>query len=148
MSPLDIAIICHEANRVYCQSIGDESQVPWEEAPKWQQDSAVLGVEFIIGNPNAPPSASHESWLEQKRIDGWKHGPLKDAEKKEHPCFVPYDELPIEQQRKDYLFGAIVRALTCVIEVPQTKPKGEDVKKTKKKKTTAKKKKITKKKTK
>jgi hypothetical protein len=36
---------------------------------------------------------------------------VKDAEKKEHPCFRPYDELPAEQKIKDALFIAVVHAL-------------------------------------
>lgn len=107
----NIARVCHEANRAYCLSIGDASQVPWADAPEWQRASAVKGVEFNIENPDAPESAVHDSWLEEKRAAGWKHGPVKDAEKKEHPCFVPYAELPDEQRRKDALFKAIVGAL-------------------------------------
>ena len=110
----DIARVCHEANRTYCQTIGDNSQPPWENAPGWQCESAVKGVQFIINNPGAPASASHDSWLEEKKSTGWKYGPVKDADKKEHPCFVPYDELPAAQKRKDYLFGAIVRAMVAV----------------------------------
>lgn len=108
----DIARICHEANRVYCQAIGDYSQVEWPNAPDWQAESAIKGVEFCINNPNAPASANHESWLEEKRLTGWKYGPVKDADKREHPCFVPYNELPREQRLKDHLFKAIVGALT------------------------------------
>lgn len=107
-----IAAICHEANRAYCCEIGDYSQLPWEDAPQWQRISAEKGVDFNIANPSAPASASHESWLEVKRADGWTYGPLKDPEKKEHPCFMPYDGLPVEQRRKDALFKAIVGALT------------------------------------
>lgn len=106
-----IARVCHEANRAYCAVLGDDSQQAWEIAPGWQRSSAIAGVRFNLENPKAPPSASHESWLEQKRADGWKYGALKDAEKKEHPCFVPFDELPVTQQRKDHLFKAIVGAL-------------------------------------
>ena len=29
----DIAQICHAANRAYCQLLGDNSQLPWSEAP-------------------------------------------------------------------------------------------------------------------
>jgi hypothetical protein len=100
----------HEANRGYCLALGDTSQVAWEDAPQWQRDSAIKGVQFIIDNPGASPAASHENWLEEKRRDGWKYGPVKDAEAKTHPCFVPYDELPVEQRAKDYIFGAVVRA--------------------------------------
>lgn len=108
---MNIAKVCHEANRAYCESIGDTSQVAWIDAPEWQRDSAIKGVQFCIDNPDAPPSANHESWLEVKRNDGWKYGPVKDIDKKEHPCFVPYEQLPPEQQKKDALFNAIVRAL-------------------------------------
>lgn len=106
-----IAKVCHEANRAYCESIGDSSQPSWNDAPEWQQKSAVTGVNFCIANPDAPPSANHDSWLKEKTEDGWKYGAVKDAEKKEHPCFVPYDQLPLDQQKKDYLFKAIVGAL-------------------------------------
>ena len=56
------------------------------------------------------PSASHESWLEAKRREGWRYGAVKRADLKEHPCYVPYDELPPAMKVKDYLFGAIVKA--------------------------------------
>lgn len=104
----DVAKICHEANKAYCESLGDTSQVAWEDAPEWQKLSACAGVDFNLRNPNAPASASHDSWLEVKKADGWKYGPVKDAEKKEHPCYVPYEELPAAQQAKDHLFKAIV----------------------------------------
>jgi hypothetical protein len=106
-----IARVCHEANRGYCRALGDNSQQPWNEAPSWQRDSAVAGVKFLRENPTAKPSASHESWLEHKRREGWKYGPVKDEVAKEHPCFVPYDELPTEQKAKDYIFGAVARSL-------------------------------------
>jgi hypothetical protein len=51
------------------------------------------------------------SWLAEKTKTGWKYGPEKDPEKKEHPCFVPYDQLPAEQKMKDHIFLAIVQVL-------------------------------------
>ena len=103
-----IAHMAHETNRAYCQAIGDDSQPTWEEAPDWQKQSAINGVWFHTNHPDAGPSASHESWLKEKETDGWRYGPVKNPEIKEHPCFVPYDELPLEQKVKDYLFTAIV----------------------------------------
>lgn len=69
------------------------------------------GVKFHLENPDAGTDDSHNSWLKEKEESGWKYGPVKDAEKKEHPCFVPYEELPDSQKSKDYLFRGIVHSL-------------------------------------
>lgn len=111
MSPEKIAVICHEANRAYCLAIGDSSQPHWEHAPDWQRASAVAGVEFRIKHPDATPESMHQSWMNQKVQDGWVHGLVKDPDKKEHPCMVPYSELPKEQRIKDHLFAAIFDAV-------------------------------------
>lgn len=98
----------HEANRSYCIAIGDDSQTPWPEAPEWQKASARLGVRFIVDHPGVGPRASHDSWLAEKKLDGWKYGPIKNVETKEHPCFVSYDQLHDTQKAKDAIFTAVV----------------------------------------
>lgn len=107
----DIARVCHEANRAYCESLGDSSQVPWYSALGWQKTSAINGVTFHLNNPGSSPEDSHSEWLKEKEANGWKYGPVKDSEKKEHPCFLPYAELSPIQQNKDRIFIAIVNAL-------------------------------------
>jgi hypothetical protein len=99
----------HEVNRAYCLALGDDSQLSWETAPEWQKTSACKGVIGAI--EGATPEQSHEGWLAEKRETGWKYGPMKDPEKKEHPCFVPYAELPEAQRVKDYLFTSTVREM-------------------------------------
>ncbi len=115
MTTEQIARVCHEANRAYCETLNDMSQKPWDQAEQWQRDSAIHGVDYKLGNPKAPESAQHDAWLADKRKDGWKYGPVKDATKKEHPCFVPYADLPKEQQAKDALFQGIVNALRDLV---------------------------------
>lgn len=105
----DVARICHEVNRAYCKSIGDDSQTSWEDAPEWQKTSAMNGVVYHLDN-DVTPEMSHENWRKEKMETGWIYGPIKDPEKKEHPCIVPYSELLIEQRIKDYLFKAVVDA--------------------------------------
>ncbi len=103
--------MCHEANKAYCESVGDASQRPWNNAADWQRESAIKGVQFALANPDAPASAQHDAWLKDKIDAGWKYGPVKDAAKKEHPCCVAYELLPKEQRKKDALFRAVVAAL-------------------------------------
>lgn len=106
-----IAKVCHEANKAWCEANGDNSQKSWEEAEEWQKQSAVKGVEFKLYNPNAGNDAQHNAWMKDKIEDGWVYGEVKDANKKTHPCLVPFEQLPNFQQKKDALFCAIVDAL-------------------------------------
>ena len=106
----DIARVAYEANRAYCAAIGDTSQVPWDEAPDWQKESAVKGVQFVIDG-DFDPERQHLAWCNDKLASGWKYGPVKDAEAKTHPCMVNYDQLPKEHKPKDVLFGAVCEVL-------------------------------------
>jgi len=110
-----IARICHEANAEYCRSIGDDSQVSWDSAKPWQREAAIKGVGFHLANPDAPASASHDTWMSGLVADGWVYGDVKDATAKTHPCIVPFEELPVEQQAKDCLFRGIVHSLANFI---------------------------------
>ncbi len=105
-----IAKVCHEVNRVYCESIGDLSQKKWDKAEKWQKDSAISGVKFALQHPNGKMNEIHKAWMADKKKDGWKYGKVKDAVKKTHPCLVAYDELPKNHRTKDALFLAVVRS--------------------------------------
>lgn len=43
----------------------------------------------------------HENWALQRIRQGWNYGPVRDDEKKETPCLVPYDQLPEEEKLYD-----------------------------------------------
>lgn len=103
----------HEANRAYCIAIGDNSQPSWDDAPEWQRSSARNGVVGALNG--ATPEQSHESWLAEKMAAGWKYGAVKNPEAKEHPCFVPYSELPEAQRAKDNLYLAVARAMVAAL---------------------------------
>lgn len=107
----EIAAVCHEANRMYCLVNDDASQLEWMQAPAWQRESAIKGVQAVLDNPSITPAQLHEAWTATKIADGWTYGEVKDADAKTHPCLMPYVQLPETQRRKDALFGAIVRAL-------------------------------------
>ena len=44
---------------------------------------------------------THERWAEQRIREGWRYGPVRDDSTKEHPCLVPYEQLPEEEKEYD-----------------------------------------------
>ncbi|ENU80594.1 hypothetical protein F975_01648 [Acinetobacter sp. ANC 3789] len=108
MKTVSIAMMCHTINAAYCQSLGDDSQPTWDNAPDAQKQGIISGVEMYIANPDVTPEQNHEVWYQQKQAEGWAYGEVLDPENKLHPCFLPYEELPQAQKSKDYLFRATV----------------------------------------
>jgi hypothetical protein len=98
----------HEANKTYCESIGDNSQLPWDQAPDWQKTSTINGVVFAIHNGFPPPEMMHDNWMKEKIAADWVYGEVKDETLKTHPCILPYDQLPEAQRKKDQIFRETV----------------------------------------
>lgn len=109
----EIAIICHEVNKAYCEAFGDFSQKHWKDAELWQKQSALTQVEaHLDGKFN--PEDSHNSWCKEKFAAGWVYGPVKDGEKKTHPDLVEYSKLSPVARGKDYIFNALVTQLSNI----------------------------------
>lgn len=109
-TPRQIAVVCHEANRVLQNLNGEkEASRRWDLCDPELQESAVKGVEAALAG--ATPEELHESWVVTKLQQGWTYGPQKNALEKTHPQMVAYEDLPAEQRIKDHLFQAIVQAL-------------------------------------
>ena len=66
-----------------------------------QMDSLLDGIEYLDANPDTTPEDNHNNWMRMKESQGWVYGEVKDFDKKTHPDLVPFDKLPIVEQRKD-----------------------------------------------
>lgn len=102
-----IARMCHEANRVMRISLDENPGPPWEDAPEEMKNSSYVGVLHAL--EGATPESMHESWLAERKNQGWTYGFPLDREKKIHPNLIPYDDLSIGQKLKDDLFLTIVQ---------------------------------------
>ena len=80
----------------------------YNERPNEDQWHSLLdGVNFALEHPDMTPEANHQNWVEMKVSQDWRYGPVKDFEKKEHPDLMPFDQLPIIEQRKDIMDGKV-----------------------------------------
>lgn len=122
MDKLHIAQVAHEVNRAYCAALGDMFVPAWADATEAQRKSIAAGVDMLLSNPDATPEEQHDAWMAAKLADGWAYGEMKDAERKLHPCILPYAELPESQRVKDYLFQAVVRTICALPEPVATAP--------------------------
>ncbi len=68
---------------------------------------AILELRELLARHN------HDIWARQRLRDGWKYGPKRDDASKEHPCLVPYEELP--ESEKKYDRDTAIEALKAIV---------------------------------
>ncbi len=44
---------------------------------------------------------THDNWAEGRFAEGWTYGPVRNDELKQHPCLIPYNELPDSEKEYD-----------------------------------------------
>jgi hypothetical protein len=118
MKVSDVAFIAHAINREYREALGEDPGPTWDALPDVNREGIIAGVRQQLADPGRTPAESHQAWLDYYQALGWKYGPTKNFETKEHPCFLPYGDLPEAQRAKDRLFQAVVR--TCAPSVDST----------------------------
>ena len=56
---------------------------------------------------------THEVWAQQRFTEGWQYGAKRYDERKEHPCLIPYEELP--ENEKKYDRNTAIETLKAVV---------------------------------
>lgn len=56
---------------------------------------------------------AHDIWAARRLADGWTFGPQRDDARKQHPCLVPYSELP--DSEKEYDRNAAMETLKTIL---------------------------------
>ena len=61
---------------------------------------------------------THEVWSEGRIKEGWSYGETRDDAKKNHPCLIPYEELP--ESEKEYDRNTSLETLKLIIKLGYT----------------------------
>lgn len=56
---------------------------------------------------------THDIWARQRIAQGWRYGPKRDDDSKEHPCLVAYDELP--ESEKEYDRQTVLETVKAIL---------------------------------
>jgi hypothetical protein len=89
-----------ESNLQQADDIGAKLKaVNCSTAPMLDWDEPLF--DFTPEEINLLARLEHQRWMAEKEQAGWRHGLKKDSEARTHPCLLPYDQLPAEEQEKD-----------------------------------------------
>ena len=110
-----VARLAHNVYRAYMTSVSKLS-LPYDSLDPHTKESLLDGVVSVLVGAVKSPQQSHENWLRFKADAGWIYGEELDRERKQHPCICSFDNLPITERVKDYLFVFSVQAANQMYE--------------------------------
>ena len=55
---------------------------------------------------------THHVWAKGRLNEGWTFGPVRDKNLKQHPCLIPYEELP--ENEKEYDRNTAIETLKVI----------------------------------
>jgi predicted CoA-binding protein len=68
-------------------------------------------AEFLARN-------THAVWAQERLAEGWRYGTKRDDVRKEHPCLVPYEELP--ESEKEYDRRTAIQVMKALVAMGYT----------------------------
>lgn len=89
----------------------DESRADY--APKPIDTSRVKLGDDLLESSQLLAKNNHEVWARQRISDGWRYGPARNDERKEHPSLVPYEEL--SESEKQYDLNTVLETLKATV---------------------------------
>lgn len=78
---------------------------PWEQRDEKFKKNMIRAVARQCGKGLLEsPKKLHDAWVVAYEKMGWKYGPVRNVEKKEHPDMVSFNKLGRKEQEKDWVF--------------------------------------------
>jgi hypothetical protein len=77
------------------------------DAARIELSADILDLRELLARHN------HDVWATQRLKEGWHYGPQRDDTRKEHPCLIPYENLP--ESEKEYDRRAAMEILKVIV---------------------------------
>ena len=81
--------------------------------PKPLYTSSIKIPDDILERSELLARNAHENWSSLRLKDGWRYSPERSDARKEHPCLVPYDDLP--ESEKHYYRQTMLETLKAIL---------------------------------
>ena len=69
--------------------------------PKPENLDGIQLSDELNGLVEAMAKNVHDVWAQSRIEQGWTYGPERNDQLKQHPCLVPYEQLPEEEKAYD-----------------------------------------------
>ncbi len=79
-----------------------------------QTDDVTLSSELISLTEKIAENV-HEVWAAGRISQGWTYGKVRDDQKKQTPCLIPYAELP--ESEKDYDRNTALQTIKLIVKL-------------------------------
>lgn len=100
--PAGVLFLWSTVNPVYCSHSDEEKGIStggYQPAPLDTRDVVLdAGLRELL---ESLAKQAHEAWAQMRLAEGWRFGPRRDEQRKEHPCLVPYEDLPESEKDVD-----------------------------------------------
>ena len=70
-------------------------------SPKPIDVSQVALTQDILDLTEQLARNGHDIWAQKRLAEGWRVGPQRDEQRKQHPCLVAYEGLPESEKQYD-----------------------------------------------
>jgi DNA-binding response OmpR family regulator len=90
--------------------------------PKPIDTSKVTLTEGVLELTELLAENAHEVWARQRLAEGWRYGSERSDARKEHPCLVPYEQLP--ESEKEYDRQAAMETIKAILALGYRLEKG------------------------
>jgi hypothetical protein len=94
--------------------LAQEGNVDTQPRPLGDIDTSQVKLpDYIHRLTEQLASHIHDIWSRHRLAEGWRYGPHRDDQHKEHPGLVPYDQLPSSE--RDYDRNTALETLKAIL---------------------------------
>jgi len=108
----EIAEVAHNINASFRLVAAEYAQF-WRELPPeaWERVDSLRQVKLLRENPDLSPQQEHEAWMRERIQHGWSWGAERNADRKQNPLLVEWDELPGAYRARSIASFQVIRTM-------------------------------------